>query len=57
MSPMLVFGILAFAIVMFFISFLIGKTNDSDKGKIATYVTMIAWSSLVFGLYMGRTIR
>ena len=32
---MLVFGVLAFAMVTFFISFLIGRTNDFDKGKIA----------------------
>jgi hypothetical protein len=54
---MLVFGVLAFAIVTFFISFMIGKQNNVDHGKVATYVTLIAWSSLVFGLYIGRTIQ
>jgi hypothetical protein len=57
MISMLVFGVLAFAAVTFFISFLVGRTNDFDKGKIAAYVTLVAWSSLIAGLYMGRTIH
>jgi hypothetical protein len=57
MISMLVFGVLAFAVVTFFISFLVGRTNDFDKGKIAAYVTLVAWSSLIAGLYMGRTIH
>jgi len=57
MISMLVFGVLAFAVVTFFISFLIGRASDFDKGKIAVYVTLIAWSSLIAGLYIGRTIQ
>lgn len=52
---MMVFGVLIFAIVTFFISFLIGRTGEIDKGKAATYITLIAWGSLIFGLYIGRT--
>ena len=51
---MMVFGVLVFAIAMFFISFLIGRTGEIDKGKAATYITIIAWGSLIFGLYIGR---
>jgi len=54
---MLAFGVLTFGAVTFFISFLIGKRNDFDKGQIAAYVTIIAWSSLIFGLYMGRSVQ
>lgn len=57
MISMLVFGVLAFAMITFFISILIGRTNNFDKGKIAAYVTLIAWSSLIAGLFMGRTIQ
>ena len=51
---MLIFGVLAFATVTFFVSFLIGRTGEFDKGKVATYITLIAWVSMIFGLYIGR---
>ena len=54
---MLIFGVLTFSVVTFLIAFLIGKRNDFDKGQLAAYVTLIAWSSLIFGLYMGRTVQ
>lgn len=56
MIPMLVFAVLAFALVTFFISFLIGRTNEPDKGKLAAYVTVIAWGSLFCGLYIGKLV-
>ena len=52
---MLVSGVLLFSVAAFAISFLVGKAGDHDKGKIAAYVTLIAWSSLIFGLYLGKT--
>jgi hypothetical protein len=52
---MLVFSVLIFSMVTFFISFLIGRTGEFDKGKIATYITLVAWSSLIIGLYIGRS--
>jgi hypothetical protein len=52
---MLVFGVLLFSVTTFAISFLLGQTKEQDKGKTAAYVTLIAWSSLVFGLYLGKT--
>jgi hypothetical protein len=48
--------ILLFAVVTFFVSFLIGRSNDLDRGKMATFVTLIAWGSLLFGLYMARAL-
>jgi len=51
---MLVFGVLAFSIVTFFVSFLIGQTGEGDKGKISALVTLTAWSSLAVGLMLGR---
>lgn len=51
---MMITGVLVFAIVTFFISFLINRTNDFDKGKFATYVTLIAWGSLLYGLYLSK---
>ncbi len=51
---MMITGVLIFAIVTFFISFLINRTNDFDKGKLATYVTLIAWGSLLYGLFLSK---
>jgi hypothetical protein len=51
---MLVFGVLVFSVVTFFLSFLIGRTRDFDRSKIASYVSIIAWSSLLFGMYIAR---
>jgi len=51
---MMVMGVLVFAVVTFFTSFLIARTNDFDKGKVATYITLIAWSSLLCGLYLAK---
>jgi len=39
---MMTMGILTFAIVTFFISFLIERINDFDKGNVATYVALLA---------------
>jgi len=54
---MLVFGMLAFAIVSFFVSFLIGRITVHDKGKIAVFTTLIAWGSLMWGLYLAKNIH
>jgi hypothetical protein len=54
---MMIFAILAFAIMTFFVSFLIGRMNDHDKGKIAAFTTLIAWGSLICGLYLAKTIH
>ena len=56
MIPMLVFAVLSFAVITFFVSFLIGRTNDLDKSKMATYVTVVAWGSLFCGLYIGKSV-
>ncbi len=54
---MMVFTILAFAITTFFVSFLIGRMKDRDKGKIAVFTTLIAWGSLICGLYLAKNIH
>ena len=54
---MMIFAILAFAMMTFFVSFLIGRMNDHDKGKIAAFTTLIAWGSLMYGLYLAKNIH
>jgi len=56
-NTIMVMGILGFAIVAFFVSFLIGRINDVDKGKVAAYVTLIAWGSLLYGLYLSKGVH
>jgi hypothetical protein len=51
---MTVFNVLVFAIATVLLSFLVGRTGEIDKGKAATYITIIAWGSLIFGLSIGR---
>ncbi len=54
---MMVAGVLFFAVVTFFLSFLIGRANDVDKGKSATTVTLVAWGSLLYGLYLSKGLH
>ena len=54
---MMIFGILAFAIITFFVSFLLGQIKDFDRGKIAAFATLIAWGSLLYGLYLAKNTQ
>lgn len=45
---------LIFAVITFIASFVIGRSRDLDRGKIATYITLIAWGSLLCGLFISR---
>jgi CHASE2 domain-containing sensor protein len=54
-AAMMVFSILAFAVVMFILSFLLGRRVDPGTRKIATTTTMIAWGSMCYGLFLVKT--
>lgn len=54
---MIIFGILAFAMLTFVVSFLIGRMNNHDKGRIAVFTTLVAWVSLLCGLYLAKSIH
>jgi hypothetical protein len=51
----MVFSILAFAVVMFILSFLLGRSADPHTRKIVTTTTMIAWGSMCYGLFLVKT--
>ncbi len=51
---MIMAGMLVFALAVFFLSFLVGRSKDWDRGQIAVYVTLVAWGSLLYGLYMAK---
>lgn len=48
-------GILMFSVLIFFVSFLISRRYRSyDRSEIATYTVIIAWGSLMFGLFISN---
>ena len=51
---MMIASMLVFALAAFGLSFLIGRSKDLDRGKIAVYVTLVAWGSLLYGISMTR---
>lgn len=53
----MILGVLIFSIIVFAISYLISKANGIDRGKLALYITLIAWGSLMFGLCISGTSR
>jgi len=47
----MLFSMLIFSVLISLISFLISKRhNHYDRSEIATYVVLVAWGSLLFGL-------
>jgi hypothetical protein len=48
-------SVLFFGILVFMISLLISKRSAvCEKGEIVTYIALIAWGSMVFGLFISR---
>jgi hypothetical protein len=44
---------LVFAMSTFFVLFLIRSAHNIAKGKMVTFITLIAWISLLCGLYIA----
>jgi len=50
-------SVLVFGLVVFLISLAIARKSDvCENGEIATYIAVIAWGSMVFGLYISRFV-
>jgi hypothetical protein len=48
-------GIALFSIVVVVVSFLIVKRYEAlEKAELSTYIVLIAWGSLLFGLSIAR---
>ncbi len=47
---MMIAGVLLFSIVVFLISYRIGRSGNVDRGKLATYITLLMWASFFWGL-------
>jgi hypothetical protein len=51
----MVTGILAFSVVVILISAVISTRRcKMDRAEIATYIVLIAWGSLLFGLFLEK---
>jgi len=54
----LVAGMLAFSVIIILISAIISKRRDKmDRAEIATYIVIIAWGLLLWGLFLAKYAR
>ena len=51
---MMIAGVLIFSIAVFILSYLVSKPGEHDSGKLSTSITLIAWGSMIFGLFIAR---
>jgi len=51
---MMIAGVLTFSIAVFIVSYLISKAQVLDAGKLAVSITLVAWGSMIVGLYISR---
>jgi hypothetical protein len=51
---MMIVGVLAFSMAVFIVSYLISKAKTFDTGKLAAYITLVAWGSMIVGLCISR---
>ena len=55
---LLFINILGFTAIVAFLSYYVSKKhNRMERVEIATYITLIAWGALAFGMYMARCHR
>ncbi len=51
---MMIASVLIFSIAVFIVSYLISKARAFDAGKLAAYITLVAWGSMIVGLWISR---
>ncbi|HLE42223.1 MAG TPA: hypothetical protein VI956_12045 [Nitrospirota bacterium] len=51
---MMIGGVLAFSMAVFIFSYRISKAKTFDAGKLAAYITLVAWGSMIVGLCISR---
>lgn len=54
---MIIVGVLLFSVIVFVISYRIGKSGIVDRGRLATYITLMMWASFLWGLFIMWTSR
>jgi len=51
-------GVLVFSVIVIIASALIAKGRDKmERTEIATYVVVIAWGSLLWGLFLSACVK
>jgi len=51
---MMIPGVLIFSIVVFIVSYLVARAGTGDQGKTSTAIALIAWGSLLLGIFISR---
>ena len=55
---LLIINILVFTAIVAFLSYYVSKKHERmERAEIATYIVIIAWGALAFGMYMARRHR
>ncbi len=48
-------GVLFYGLIVFILSYSISKRSAAcEKGEVATYIALVAWGSLIFGLFVSK---
>jgi hypothetical protein len=50
----MVLGVLLFSVAAFVTSYAVAKARVFDQGKLSAVIALIAWSSMMFGLFISR---
>jgi hypothetical protein len=51
-------GMLAFSVIILLISAVLSKRRDKmDRAETATYIVLIGWGSLLWGLFLAKYAR
>ena len=54
----MVAGMLSFSVIIILFSAILSKRRDKmDRAEIATYIVLIGWGSLLWGLFMAKFAR
>jgi hypothetical protein len=49
---------LSFSVIIILVSAILSKRRDKmDRAEIATYIVLIGWGSLLWGLFMAKFAR
>ena len=46
-------GVLLFSFAVFVTSYLVAKARMPDQGKLSAAIALIAWSSIIFGIFIA----
>jgi len=47
-------GVLIFSLIVPVVAYLLSKSENQDKGKVATSVSLVAWGSMLVGLLLSK---